>query len=267
MRDNRIKGIMASGGLALGVSLTIADPFVAEVIGGAGFDFVLIDAEHSPISIDRLQMMLIALRSSESTALVRPAANDPALIKQILDLGAEGLVVPEVDDAASCAAAVAAARYPPLGRRGFGPRRAARLDGGRPAYLARADAEIAVLVMIESATAVADIDAILKTPGLDGIMVGPADLAVTMGHLGDLGHPDVGAAIAAVRDACERQSVPFGIFAATEQAARDWSAAGARFMTIGADTQFLDQGLARSRALAQGLKNQRLEEQRLGESR
>src|SRR5579859_1649167 len=258
---------MASGGLALGVSLTIADPFVAEVIGGAGFDFVLIDAEHSPISIDRLQMMLIALRSSESTALVRPAANDPALIKQILDLGAEGLIVPEVDDAASCAAAVAAARYPPLGRRGFGPRRAARLDGGRPAYLARADAEIAVLVMIESATAVADIDAILKTPGLDGIMVGPADLAVTMGHLGDLGHPDVGAAITAVRDACERQSVPFGIFAATEQAARDWSAAGARFMTIGADTQFLDQGLARSRALAQGLKDQRLEEQRLGEPR
>ncbi len=179
MRDNRTKRIMSSGGLALGVSLTVADPFVAEVVGAAGFDFVLIDAEHAPIAIDQLQMMLIALRASESTVLVRPVANDPAQIKQILDLGAEGLVVPGVEDAAACAAAVAAARYPPLGGRGFGPRRAARLDGGRAAYLARADEEIALLVMIESAAAVADIDAILKTPGLDGIMVGPADLAVT----------------------------------------------------------------------------------------
>ena len=257
MRDNRFKRIMGSDGLALGVSLTIADPFVAEVIGGAGFDFVLIDAEHSPITIDQLQAMLIALRGSKSTALVRPTANDPAQIKQILDLGAEGIVVPEVEDAACCAAAVAAARYPPLGRRGFGPRRAARLDGGRSAYLARADEEIAVLVMIESAAAVANVDAILKTPGLDGVMVGPADLAVTMGHLRDLGDPEVRTAITAVREACRRQSVPFGIFAGTEQAAREWSAAGARFMTIGADTQFLDQGIARSRTLAQSLKESR----------
>ena len=257
MRENRTKRIMSSGGLALGVSLTVADPFVAEVVGAAGFDFVLIDTEHAPIAIDQLQMMLIALRASESTVLVRPVANDPAQIKRILDLGAEGLVVPEVEDAAACAAAVAAARYPPLGRRGFGPRRAARLDGGRAAYLARADDEIALLVMIESAAAVADIDAILKTPGLDGIMVGPADLAVSLGHLRELGHPEVRSAVTAVRDACERQSVPFGIFAGTEQAAREWSAAGARFMTIGADTQFLDQGIARSRTLAQSLKESR----------
>jgi 2-keto-3-deoxy-L-rhamnonate aldolase RhmA len=248
---------MLSGGLALGVSLTVPDPLVAEVVGGAGFDFVLIDAEHSPIAIDQLQMMLIALRSSQSTALVRPAANDSTLIKQILDLGAEGLVVPEVDDGVSCATAVAAARYPPLGRRGFGPRRAARLEGGRAAYLARADEEVAVLVMVESAAAVADVDAILKTPGLDGIMVGPADLAVTMGHLSDLNHPDVRAAIFSVRDACQRHAVPFGIFAATEQAAREWAAAGANFMTIGSDMQFVDQGIAKSRALAQSLQDSR----------
>lgn len=257
MRDNTTKRTMLSGGLALGVSLTVADPFVAEVVGNAGFDFVLIDAEHSPIAIDQLQMMLIALRSSQSTALVRPAANDSTLIKQILDLGAEGLVVPEVDDAASCTAAVAAARYPPLGRRGFGPRRAARLEGGRPAYLARADKEVAVLVMIESAAAVAGIDTILKTPGLDGIMVGPADLAVTMGHLSDLNHPDVRDAIVSVRGACRRHAVPFGIFAASEQAAREWAGAGANFMTIGADMQFVDQGIAKTRALAQSLQDSR----------
>jgi 2-keto-3-deoxy-L-rhamnonate aldolase RhmA len=88
-------------------------------------------------------------------------------------------------------------------------------------------------------------------------MVGPADLAVTMDHLNDLNHPDVRAAITGVRDACLRHSVPFGIFAATEQAAREWSAAGANFMTVGADTQFVDQGIARSRALAQSLNESR----------
>jgi 2-keto-3-deoxy-L-rhamnonate aldolase RhmA len=257
VRDNRTKRIMLAGGLALGVSITIADPFVAEVIGGAGFDFVLIDAEHSPITVDQLQILLIALRTSASTVFVRPAANDPTLIKQILDLGAEGVVVPEVGDATACADAVAAARYPPLGRRGFGPRRAARLEGGRTAYIARANDEVAVLVMVESADAVASIDALLQTPGLDGIMVGPADLAVTMGHLGDFNHPDVGARIADVRAACQRNSVPFGIFAATEQAARRWAGDGAALMTIGADTQFLDQGIATSRALAESLRQSR----------
>jgi 2-keto-3-deoxy-L-rhamnonate aldolase RhmA len=257
VRDNRTKRILLAGGLALGVSITIADPFVAEVIGGAGFDFVLIDTEHSPVTLDQLQVLLIALRTSASTVFVRPAANDATLIKQILDLGAEGLVVPEVDDAASCANAVAAARYPPLGRRGFGPRRAARLEGGRSAYIARADDEVAVFVMVESADAVANIDAVLRTPGLDGIMVGPADLAVTMGHLNDFSHPDVAARIADVRAACQRNSVPFGIFAGTEQAARRWAADGASFMTIGADTQFLDQGLATSRTLADTLRQAR----------
>ena len=125
------------------------------------------------------------------------------------------------------------------------------------AYIARANNEVAVLVMVESADAVANIDALLQTPGLDGIMVGPADLAVTMGHLSDLNHPDVSAGIADVRAACQRNSVPFGIFAATQQAARRWAGEGAAFMTIGADTQFLDQGIATSRALAESLRESR----------
>jgi 2-keto-3-deoxy-L-rhamnonate aldolase RhmA len=114
-----------------------------------------------------------------------------------------------------------------------------------------------MLIMVESAGAVANIDALLQTPGLDGIMVGPADLAVSMGHLDDLNHPDVGARIADVRAACQRNSVPFGIFAGTEQAARRWAGDRAAFMTIGADTQFLDQGIATSRALAESLRQSR----------
>jgi 2-keto-3-deoxy-L-rhamnonate aldolase RhmA len=250
MRSNGTKQRMAQGLPALGVSLTIPDSFVAEMVGAAAFDFVLIDTEHAPIGVGDLQNMLIALRGSASTSFVRPVANDAALIKQILDLGAEGVIVPEVRSAADCAAAVAATRYPPAGVRGFGPRRAARLDGGRPAYLSRADDEIAAFVMIEHPDAVDDIDAILATPGLDGIMVGPADLGASMGHLTDPGHADVQAAIDRVLAACQRRSFPFGIFAAAESAAKSWIGRGALFATIGSDVQFLDQGLTRARALA-----------------
>ncbi len=223
MRDNRTKRIMRSGGLALGVSLTIPDPFVTEVVGGAGFDFVLIDAEHSPIAIDQLQMMLIALRSSESTVLVRPAANDPALIKQILDLGAEGLVVPEVDDAAACAAAVAAARYPPLGQArvraapGRPPRRRqARLPrpGRRRGGGARHDRERRRRRPASTPYS--------RPPAWTGSWSARPTSRSPWVTSANSSHPDVRAAITGVRDACQRHSVPFGIFAGTEQAAREW---------------------------------------------
>ncbi|MFA3842080.1 HpcH/HpaI aldolase family protein [Streptomyces aureus] len=255
MRENRTKRQLSEDRPAFGVSLTIPDVFVAETIGAGGFDFVMIDTEHAPIPIDALQAMLVALRASRSTLFVRSPANDTALIGQILDLGAEGVIVPGVRNATECAAAVAATRYPPAGVRGFGPRRAARLDGGRAEYIARADEEIAAFVMIEHADAVADIDAILKTPGLDGIMVGPADLAVSMGHLHDLDHPGVRAAIDRVFAACERHSVPFGIFAPSEQAARLWVRRGARFMAVGGDVQFLSQGIAHTKTLVASLND------------
>ena len=254
MRDNLIKRSLAGGPPAFGVSLTITDPFVTEVVGGGGFDFVLIDTEHGPIALDQLQLMVMALRHSRSTVLVRVAANDPTLVKQVLDLGAEGIVVPEVHTPADAAAAVAAAKYPPLGRRGFGPRRAARLDGGRAAYLERADDEIVVIAMIESAEAVAKIDDILATPGLDGILVGPADLGVSMGHLRDLGNAEVQAAIEQVHAACERHGFPFGIYAAAEPAARTWAGRGARLVTVGSDIQFVDAGITRTRTLVGELR-------------
>jgi len=250
VRDNRVTRSLAGGAPVHGVSLTITDPFVTEVVGGAGFDFVLIDTEHGPIALDQLQLMLIALRSSPSTVLVRVPANDRTLIEQVLDLGAEGIVVPEIAGPEDAAAAVAAATYPPLGTRGFGPRRAARLEGGRAAYLQRADAEIAVIAMIESADAVAKLDDILATPGLDGILVGPADLAVSLGHLHDLGHAEVQEAIEQVFRTCERRGFPFGIYAAAEAAARKWAERGARLVTIGSDIGFVDTGITRARAFA-----------------
>jgi 2-keto-3-deoxy-L-rhamnonate aldolase RhmA len=255
MRDNLTKRLLAAGRPALGVSLTIADPLVAEVVGAAGLDFVMIDTEHAPFTIEALQNVLVALRTSRSTAFVRPAANDATLIKQILDLGAEGLVVPDVADGDSCARAVRAAHYPPAGTRGFGPRRAARLEGGRAEYLRRIDDEIAVIAMIEHVDALDHLDEVLTTPGLDGIMAGPADLAVSMNHLHELSHTEVGAGLDRIFEACVRNGMPFGIFAAAEPAARTWVSRGARFVTIGSDLQFLDQGLARSTSFADELRS------------
>jgi 2-keto-3-deoxy-L-rhamnonate aldolase RhmA len=253
MRDNRVKRLIGSGSPALGLSMTITDPFVAEVVGAAGFDFLLIDTEHGPIAIDQLQSMLIALRGSASTVLVRPVANDHVMIKRILDLGAEGIVVPEVSTRDECVAAIRAAKYPPEGIRGFGPRRASRLEGGRQAYLARANDEIAVFVMIEHQDALASLDEILTTPGLDGIVVGPADLAVSMGHILEPGHADVEKAIEQIFEACGRYGCPFGIYAAAEASARKWVGRGARLVTVGSDIQFVDQGLARARDLVTSL--------------
>jgi 2-keto-3-deoxy-L-rhamnonate aldolase RhmA len=230
--------------------LTLTDPFVAELIGAAALDFIMIDTEHAPLGPETLQSMLIALRTSQATSLVRVAANDQTLIEQALDLGAEGVIVPDITDRASCSAAVAAARYHPDGTRGFGPRRAARLEGGRAAYLEQAAAETLVVVMIEHIDALPNLGDILTTPGLDGILVGPADLAVSMGHLREPAHPDVTAAIDHVLAECRRLSVPFGIFAAAEAAARDWVARGAVFILSGGDVQFLDAGVNRAADVA-----------------
>jgi 2-keto-3-deoxy-L-rhamnonate aldolase RhmA len=254
MRDNKVKSAIRSGGTAFGVALTVTDPLVAEMIGGAGLDFVMVDTEHAPVNSETLQNQLIALRTAPGTNLVRVPHCDPVAIGLALDLGAEGVVIPGVVDGASCAAAVATTRYPPAGVRGFGPRRAARLEGGRSSYIARADEEILTVVMVESPVAVGNIDEILATPGLDLIMVGPADLAVAMGHLSQLKHPDVDAAIETVAAACARHKVPFGIFAAAEPDARRWTERGAAFVVIGADLQFLDQGLVRVSSLAADLR-------------
>ena len=257
MRDNHTKRLLATKQPALGTALTISDPFVAEMFGSAGLDFVMIDTEHAPLPVDAVQALIMAMRSSPSTVLVRTAGNDPTAIGQALDIGAEGVIVPGVIDGASCQAAVSAARYAPIGSRGFGPRRAARLDGGRATYVERANDEITVFVMLDHIDTLGRIDEVLATPGLDGVLIGSADLAVSMGHVQQLGHPDVAAAVDGIIGACERHAIPFGTFSAGDQAARTWVERGAGFIIVGADLQFLDQGLTKAGDLADELRGMR----------
>jgi 2-keto-3-deoxy-L-rhamnonate aldolase RhmA len=234
---------LAGGGAAFGVTLTIADPFIAEVIAAQAFDFLMIDMEHSPISAFQLQTQLIALRTARATVLVRIPHQEETAIMQALDLGAQGVVVPHVETGGECAAVVRAALYPPRGNRGVGPRRAARLTG-RDSYFSHANDETFLGAMIESGLAVDNIDDILAVPGLSGVIIGAADLAASLGHLNDTQHDDVAKAVDQITQRCAAAGVPFGMYAATADAAVQLMSRGARIITIGSDLLFLEQGMS-----------------------
>jgi 2-keto-3-deoxy-L-rhamnonate aldolase RhmA len=234
---------LARGKVAFGVTLTIADPFVAEVMAAQAFDFLMIDTEHSPMSAYQLQTQLIALRTSRAAILVRVPEHDENALMQALDLGAEGVVVPHVETGAECAAAVRAALYPPRGARGVGPRRAARLTD-RETYFRRANDETFIGVMIESGPAVDNIDDILAVPGLGGVIIGTEDLAASLGHLNDVRHHDVGKAIEQISQRCAAAGVPFGRYAPSADAADRLISSGARLITVGSDLLFLEQGMS-----------------------
>jgi 2-keto-3-deoxy-L-rhamnonate aldolase RhmA len=247
VRDNGLKRKLRSGSFAFGSTVSIPEPFAAEVMGGSGTDFLIIDMEHAAITLDRLQNMLIALHPTPATILVRAPALDPVIIKQILDVGAEAVVVPDISSPEACAQAVRSARYFPDGDRGFGPRRASRLWGTRADYIARANSEVGLYVMIESQRALGRLDAILATPGLDGAIVGPADLAVSMGFLQDQKNPAVDAASVEILDACRRHDVPAGIFASSTTMARQWIDQGGNFAVLGSDLSYIDAGITRTK--------------------
>jgi len=221
----------------------------------SGLDALVIDTEHSAMSASQLQALLIAMHPGAPTVVVRVPANDETAIMHALDLGAEGVLVPGIDSAEECAAMVRSALYPPKGTRGFGPRRASRLHGDRADYLKRADDEIAVLAMVESIQGVDAIDDIVGVEGLSGIFIGVADLAVSMGHLHELNHPDVDEAARKAAAAAAAAGVPFGVVAGAEAVARQWIDRGAQLITIGSDLQYIDAGLSENEASAQRLRS------------
>jgi 2-keto-3-deoxy-L-rhamnonate aldolase RhmA len=247
VRDNPLLKRLREGLPSVASFITIPDPFTAEVMGVAGVDVVVIDTEHSAMSEAQLHGVLTALYPTEAAVIVRVADNDPALIGQALDLGAEGVLVPGVRSRADCEIAVRSCLYAPKGIRGFGPRRASRLHGGRADYLARANDEIAVIAMIEHVDALDHLDEIVTTENLSAVFVGTADLAVSMGYLHDLANPAVAQAVTRIAQSCITHQIPFGVFTGNEEAAAGWVARGARIVTMGSDLQYLDAGIARTR--------------------
>lgn len=224
----------------IGMWVCSGSPLVAEICAGSGLDWLLIDMEHAPNGIESVLAQLQAVAPYPVAPLVRVPGNDPVVIKQVLDLGAQNLLVPMVDTADQAAAAVRAVRYPPHGIRGVG---SALSRGARwnrvDDYLATADGTISLTVQIETATAVEHVDAIAATPGIDAIFVGPSDLAASMGLLGQQEHPEVVAAVERAIAAGVRLGVPVGVNAFVPATAERYLAAGASFVLVAADVSVL----------------------------
>jgi 2-keto-3-deoxy-L-rhamnonate aldolase RhmA len=197
-----LRKVLHAPGPVYSAILTIPDPGVAAILGWSGFDYVVIDAEHAPFTLESMRSCIDALSASPAASVIRIAANQPTHIKQAVDLGIDGVQVPSVRDADGAAAAVSASRYSPAGTRGVGMGHATRYGSNLEEYLGEANARVAVLAMIEDGAGVENAAGIAATEGLDGVVIGPYDLSADLGLLGQLGHATVQAAFDHVIECC-----------------------------------------------------------------
>lgn len=230
---------IAKGKFALGTWITLLDPAVPELLGGAGFDLFIVDGEHGPAATADLTRILIATRASGVPVLYRVGANEPVRIMHALDAGASGVVVPQIRTVADAERAVAWCRYPPVGMRGIAPRRASGYGRGTAAYMAEANTLVTCCIQIETREALADLDAILAVPGIDTILIGPNDLAASLGHIGDLAHAEVETAIRHIGARAAAAGVPAGAWAGSPAQARTRREQGFAWATVGSDYAFI----------------------------
>ena len=241
----RIRKILESGRPMLGTWLQSGSPVAAEIMAAEGFDFIAADLEHTDMNEDILSHCIRALPES-CVPMVRVRENDTLAIRRALDCGAEGIIVPLINSAEEASRAVAAAKYPPDGVRGFAFCRANGWGKDFDAYARTANRNIAVFVMIESKEAVDHIDEILTVPGVDGVFIGPYDMSGSYGILGQMGHPVLQEAKQRVLKACLNQNRIAGqhIVIPTADCIQEALQEGYRFLALGMDTVFLRAGAA-----------------------
>ncbi len=244
---NRLRELINQKPSALGTFVTLADPIAVELAGLAGFEFIVIECEHAGLSLETVQNQLRAARAHELGTLVRVPAGDLGFVQRVLDIGANGVLVPHISDAKAAARAVSAVRFPPEGHRGMYPSSAAAEFGahGLPGVRELTHAlnrNTVLAVMIEEASAVEQIEEIARTPGVDLVVVGPSDLSASLGVIGNPQDPGLAAAVARIFKACRDAGVRFGM--PVEHGGYRMSAAelrdqGAWFLTGGSDSVFL----------------------------
>jgi 4-hydroxy-2-oxoheptanedioate aldolase len=241
---NAFKQAIAGGRRQIGLWQALASPYSAEICAGAAFDWLLIDGEHAPNDLPLILAQLQAIAPYPVEPVVRLPVGDPVLIKQMLDIGARTLLVPMVETEAQAIEMVRATRYPPHGIRGVGSAigRASRWNRA-PDYLQRASDDICLLLQIESLAGLDALDAIAALEGVDGLFVGPSDLAAALGHLGDPGHRRVQQAVedAFIRILAKNKAA--GILIADEALAHHYLALGATFVAVGTDITILARGV------------------------
>lgn len=241
-----IKEKMGRGEPSIGTWMSMAHPSIAEILAMAGYDFVVVETEHTAIDVSEVLRLLIAIEQRGAVPLVRLAGIDPVQAKAVLDSGAAGVLVPMVNTKADAELAVQMTRYPPLGRRGIGLARAQGYGEHFDEYVANANDDSLLIVQIEHKDAVANIEEILSVPGIDGTFIGPYDLSMSLGIPGQLDHPEVVSAKQKVLDATLACGLVAGVHLVLPgSAAADCAvaiAAGYRFLALGTDILFLGDG-------------------------
>jgi len=232
---NPLKRALRERRRQIGLWSMLASPVATEIAAGSGFDFLVLDMEHSPNELTTIRDQLQAMQGSGAVAVVRPPWNDTVAFKRLLDVGAQSFVVPMVQNADEARQAVAATRYPPYGVRGVAVATRANRFGRVTDYLQRASDEICLHVQIETRAALANLESIAAVDGVDGLFIGPSDLAADLGQLGNSAAPEVRRAIDdAITRICATGKAA-GILAPVEADARHWLALGATFVAVGSD--------------------------------
>ena len=229
---------IAAGELLIGTVVTLPAPGVAEVLAGAGFDWLFIDTEHAVLDARDAQV-LIQAAGDRCACVVRVASGDGVWIKKALDTGASGIIVPQVNSGDDARRVARLGRYPPEGARGVGIGRAQGYGMRVPEYLARANDDVAVIVQVEHIDAVRNIDQIVAVDGIDAVFIGPYDLSASMGRTGEVTHPEVRDAVRSVRDACRAAGRALGVFGVDAAAAAPYVEQGYTLVAVGLDTILL----------------------------
>jgi 2-dehydro-3-deoxyglucarate aldolase len=229
--------------LLLGTMLTLPSPEVAEMIASCGYDWLFMDGEHGSLSTLDWQRVLQAV-AGRSAAIIRVATNSERDIKKLLDIGADGIIVPQVNSAEQARHVVACCKYPPQGIRGVGLARAHGYGGNFADYMETANERIAVIVQAEHIDAVNNIDAIVEVDGIDAVFIGPYDLSASMGLMGQVDHPEVVEAIERVGGACRQRNIALGYFGTSAESVQDYMHKGYHLICAGTDAGFVLDGAA-----------------------
>ena len=240
----------------IGSWITLAHPIIPEIMAGAGFDFLVIEMEHSVISLKDTQVLIQSIQAQGVAPLVRLGENDPNLIKRVMDAGAEGVIIAFVNSAADAKKAVDAVKYPPVGTRGVGLARAQKYGFGFEAYKKWAKDDSLVIALIEHIRAVENLESILSVPGLDGTLIGPYDLSGSLGYPGEFERPEVRKAMDRYESICKKMKKPMGFHVVHPDAAKvlEKKKKGYRFLAVGLDTLYLG---TKCREVVSGLRAKR----------
>lgn len=239
---NTFKRGMAAGTPQIGLWCSLSSHYAVEALAGAGYDWLLLDTEHSPNDIESVLCQLQAAAAYPTHPIVRIPVNDTVLMKRYLDIGVQTLLIPMVNTVEEARAAVAATRYPPDGVRGIASTTRANRFGRVPNYAKRAAEEICVLVQVETKQALANLDAIAAVPGVDGVFIGPGDLHASLGYAGEQANPAVLPIIDKALGDVKRAGKAPGILTGNQELAKRWLALGSLFVAVGSDVSILARG-------------------------